>query len=118
MMKWPILPLSAAALAGSIVRADAGVCSDAVTSMQAHVDARLDAIAGAGRAAVESGGALMHRQPTPNSVAAAEEKLGELSPEKMGAIRVAMARAREADAAGDKAACERALAEAQAVIGR
>ena len=29
-----------------------------------------------------------------------------------------MARAREADAAGDKAACERALAEAQAVIGR
>ena len=54
MMKWPILPLSAAALAGSIVRADAGVCSDAVASMQARVDARLDAIAGSGRAAVES----------------------------------------------------------------
>ena len=118
MMKWPILPLTAAALAGSSVLAYAGVCSDAVASMQAHVDARLDAIAGSGRAAVESGGALMHRQPTPSSVAAAEEKLGELSPEKMGAIRVAMARAREADAAGDKAACERALAEAQAVIGR
>jgi len=82
MMKWPILPLTAAALAGSSVLAYAGVCSDAVASMQAHVDARLDAIAGSGRAGVESGAALIHRQPTPSSVAAAEEKLGELSPEK------------------------------------
>jgi hypothetical protein len=118
MIKWPILPLTAAVLAGSIILACAGVCSDAVESMQARVDARLDAIAGAGRAAPESAGALMHRQPTPNSVAAAEEKLGELSPEKIGTLRAAMARARDADAAGDKAACERALAEAQALIGR
>jgi hypothetical protein len=118
MMKWRLLPLSAAALAGSTVLACAGVCSDAVASMQAHVDARLDAIAGAGRAAVESGAALMHRQPTPGSIATAEEKLGELSPEKISTVRAAMTRAREADAAGDKAACERALAEAQALIGR
>jgi hypothetical protein len=118
MIKWLMLPLIACALAGSTITCYAGVCSDAVASMQTRVDAKLDAIAGAGRAAVESGGALMHRQPTPSSVATAEEKLGELSPEKMGAIRAAMAHAREADAAGDKAACERALAEAQALIGR
>jgi hypothetical protein len=85
--------------------------------MRARVDARLDAIAGAGRTAPESAGTLMHHQPTASSVAAAEEKLGELSPERIEAVRAAMARARAADAAGDKTACERALAEAQALIG-
>jgi hypothetical protein len=117
MIKWSILLLSAFMLAGSTIAGYAVVCSDAIESMRARVDARLDAKAGAGRAAPESAGALMHQQPTPNSIAAAEEKLGELSPERMEAVRAAMARARAADAAGDKAGCERALAEAQALIG-
>jgi hypothetical protein len=99
MIRWLSL-LSALLLAASTITGYAGLCSDAIESMRARVDARLDAIAGAGRAAPESGGALVHRQPTPNSIAAAEEKLGELSPERMEAVRAAMARARAADAAG------------------
>jgi hypothetical protein len=117
MMKSSILVLSAAMLTGSAVAGYASVCTDAIDSVQARFDARLDAVAGAGRAAPESAGALMHRQPTPGSIAAAEEKLGELSAERMQSVRAAMSRAREADAAGDKAACERALEEAQAAIG-
>jgi hypothetical protein len=117
MTKSRILLLSAFMLTTSPITAGAGICSDAIESVRARFDARLDAIAGAGRAAPESAGALMHRQPTPGSIAAAEEKLGELSPEKLESIRAALARARTADTAGDKAACDRALAEAQALIG-
>jgi len=117
MTQWPILLVSALVLAGSTSTGYAGVCTDAIESMRARLDARLDAIAGAGRTATESAGALMHRQPTPGSIAAAEEKLGELSPEKMASIGAAMARARAADAANDKPACDRALEEVRAAIG-
>ena len=47
--------------------------------MQARVDAALEAKAASGPAARESAGALMDRQPTPGSIAAAEERLGDLS---------------------------------------
>ena len=59
----------------------------------------------------------MHRQPTPRSVAAAESRLGELSPETIEAAKAAMGRARESDRAGDQSACEQALAEVQRLIG-
>jgi hypothetical protein len=59
----------------------------------------------------------MHRQPTPNSIAAAEVKLGETSPEVLNAVETAMARAVDADAAGDQSACEQALADAKRIIG-
>jgi hypothetical protein len=117
MIQCLILLLSAVVLAVSTITGYAGVCSDAIESVRARLDARLDAIAGAGRAAPEGAGALMHRQPTPGSIAAAEEKLDELSREKIVSINAAMARARAADAAGDKAACDRALEEAQTAIG-
>jgi hypothetical protein len=39
-------------------------------------------------------------------MAAAEEKLGEISLQTVELIKVATARARAADSAGDKAACE------------
>ena len=55
---------------------------------------------------------------TPGSIAAAEEKLGSLSPDQVDAARQAMARARAADAAGDKAACQQALAEVQALLAQ
>jgi hypothetical protein len=85
--------------------------------MQARLDARLAAKAATGPSAAEGASATMHRQPTPGSIAAAEEKLGNLSSEKVGAILQAMARARAADSAGDKDACEQALADVQRVIG-
>ena len=85
--------------------------------MQARIDAKLERKAATGPAAPESTDATMHRQPTPGSIAAAEERLGEMSPLKAAAVAQAMTRAREADSAGDKSACERALAEAQRALG-
>jgi hypothetical protein len=61
--------------------------------------------------------ALLHRQPTPGSIAAAERQLGEVSPLKVEVVDAAMASARKADLAGDKRACEQALAEVQRELG-
>ena len=114
---WRLLGLSAAALAASTIACSAGSCSPEIERMQARLDARLEAAASAGRSAPQSSDALLHHQPTPRSIAGAEIQLGELSPEKAKLIRDAMARAREADQTGDKAACAQALAEVQRIIG-
>jgi hypothetical protein len=45
----------------------------------------------------ESTVATLNHQPTPSSIAAAEVKLGEISPEKVQGVEAAMARARVAD---------------------
>ena len=58
----------------------------------------------------------MHRQPTPGSIAAAESKLGDVSPEKVQAVEALLTRAREADRVGDQSACEQALAEVRRVL--
>jgi hypothetical protein len=112
-----LLVLSALALAMSPVAGYAGPCSDDIDRMQSRVDARLEAKAAAGPSAQESIEATMHRQPTPGSIAAAESKLGEVSPDRVKAVEAAMAGARKADLANDKSACEQALAEVQRVIG-
>jgi hypothetical protein len=110
-----VLVLAGAALAASITPGWAGPCTAQIVAVQAQVDAKLEAIAGAGRTGRESTGALLHRQPTPESVARAETNLGEgAGTEKALA---ALARARELDLAGDAAACEQALAEARRAIG-
>jgi hypothetical protein len=44
--------------------------------------------------------------------------MGEISPQTVNAIRQAMARARAADDAGDKAACEQALAGVRRTLGQ
>ena len=49
--------------------------------------------------------------------AAAEAKLGDVSPQRVKAIKAAMARARKADIAGNQSACEKALADAQRALG-
>jgi hypothetical protein len=54
----------------------------------------------------------MHRQPTPETIATAEGALGDISLKRMKAVNAAMARAREADRAGDEKGCEQALAKA------
>lgn len=94
----------------------AGPCTQEITQVQAQVDARVDAVAGAGPSGAESNAARLHRQPTPGSIAAAEQKLGEGKPEE--AALAAMARARAADAAGDKAGCDEALALARKAIAQ
>lgn len=67
-----LLMLSAAALAASMGAGYAGPCSHEIDRMQARVDTKVEAAARAGPSAPESSGALLHRQPTPGSIAAAE----------------------------------------------
>ena len=108
----------AAAIAASISSAHAGPCSPEIDNMQTRVDARLGAKAAAGPSAKQSTDALTHRQPTPGSVASAEERLRETSAQTAAAVKQALERARTADGAGDKNACEQALAEVQRLVGQ
>jgi hypothetical protein len=100
----------------SITASFAGPCSQQIDQVQAKIDAKLETIAAAGRSARESISATMHRQPTPESIAAAEANLGDVSPESVQAAEAFMTRARDADSVGDQSACERALAETQRVL--
>lgn len=95
----------------------AGPCADAIDAMQARIDAKLEAKAAAGPSGKEGVPAGMSVQPTPRSIAAAEEKLGDISAQTVAAVGQGMARARAADAAGDASACEKALADVQRVVG-
>jgi hypothetical protein len=107
----------AAMIAASAGTAHAGPCAAQIGEMQARFDAKLALAARSGPTARESVAATDHRQPTPDSIAAAEAKLGDLSPRTVEAIESGMARARKADADGNKAACEEALAAVQRAIG-
>src|SRR5262245_19382677 len=115
MQQWLV---ACAALAASVSAGTAGPCQQDIDRVQHGIDARLDARAGGGAIARESTAATTHRQPTPESIAAAEARLGELSPEKIATINTAMTRAREADQVGDKNACEQALADVQRALGQ
>lgn len=84
----------------------------------ADFESILNARAARGPTAQQSTGAQMHRQPTPKSVAASESTVGDLPAEKIDAVTAAMARAREADGAGDQAACQEALADARRAAGQ
>ena len=94
----------------------AGPCSKDIDRMQARIDAKLAALAAAGPREKQTVGAQLHRQPTPQSIAEAESKVGKLSPGTIDRIESAMARARTADRAGDKSVCESALAEVQQTL--
>ena len=113
-----VLALSAVAFIASISASWAGPCSGEIDAMVARINAALASRAGAGQTAKEQAVATgRHVQPTPRSMAAAEEKLGEVSLETIELVKQAMARARAADSAGDNAACKQALAEVQRAIG-
>jgi hypothetical protein len=106
------LVASSVVLAASISASQAGPCSQGIVSLQAQIDAKLEAAAAAASSALESPEATMHRQPTPRSIAVAEGALGDISLKRMKAVNEAMARAREADRANDQRGCEQALADA------
>jgi hypothetical protein len=95
----------------------AGPCTQAIDSTQAKFDAKLDAQAAVGPTAPESHAATAHHQPTPDSIAGAEENLGVLSDEQVAAFTEALGRARKADRVGDLSACEQALNQAQGILG-
>ena len=94
----------------------AGPCSSEVERAQARIDAYLAAKADAGPRAREGSIALLHHQPTAASIAAVEERLGELDRSRFERVALSMAIARASDHAGDKSACERALENAEGAI--
>ncbi len=102
---------SAAALGLVVSAAQARSCSKDIDRMQARIDARLEAIAAAGPFVPPSVAAGMSVQPTPFGMAKVEERMGEISANKIDAVRDAMAKARAANAAGNARACAQALAE-------
>ncbi|NNM73061.1 hypothetical protein [Enterovirga aerilata] len=108
----PVLGVAALVIPGA--SAQAGPCTAQIDAAQAAVDARIDAVAGAGRAGTESREARLHRQPTPGSVAQAEGKLGEGAQAERALA--ALGRAREADRANDASGCEAALAEVRRAL--
>src|SRR3954463_5949592 len=94
------LALSAAAYAGP---GEAGPCTAEIGRVQVELDARIDAEAGQGRSARENTSALLHHQPTPESILKVEENLGEGRASQ--AAMAALAHARVADVAGDARGC-------------
>jgi hypothetical protein len=84
------LILTAAALAASISSSHAGPCSLEIERMRASIGARLVLWP----SAPESVAAKMHRQPTPASVAAAEERLARLAAQRIVAAPYGMKRVR------------------------
>jgi hypothetical protein len=111
-----VLVFSAMAVAATASASYAGPCTDQIDAMQARIDAALEAKAAAGPAGKEGVPAGMSVQPTPASIAAAEQKLGDISAKKVKAIKRGMARARVADKVGDLRACNKALAAVRRVI--
>jgi hypothetical protein len=109
------LLLGAVGLVASVTASHAGPCTAQIEAVQAQVDARLAAIAVTGPAARESTAALLHREPTPGSIARAEQSLGE--GDSITKALSALERAREADRGGNEGVCEQALAEARRAIG-
>ena len=107
----------AAALAASMSASYAGPCSNDIGSMQAKINHKLAAIVAAGPPAPPSA-MVGVAQPTPRSLGAVAERMGEISHETVQAIQQAMARARAADVAGVKAACEQALANVRRTLGQ
>src|SRR6516225_1326437 len=112
-----LLVLSLTAVVFLVKPGYAGPCMRDIDHAWVELGPKMQARIGAGRSAPQSVAALHHYHPTPNSIAAAEEKLGERwLPMEMAVM--ALARAREADRLNDKDACEQALAEAQSVFFR
>ena len=112
-----LLMLGAAAVAFSAQSGLAASCSTDIDRAWVELNAQIQARAGAGRSAPQSTIAMMHRQPTQGSIAAAEEALLDVWL-PMETVVSALARAREADRANDRSACEAALKDVQRLIGR
>ena len=92
----------------------ASTCARAIVSAQSRVDAAIEKRAGADKSKRESRAAKLDRQPTPFSLAATE---GEPGANLQGALD-ALDRARDADRAGDVAACQHELASVRAILRR
>ena len=114
MIVRPSLMIIASALSLSALPCYAsGPCSDDIARMRSKIDARLGSIAAAAPSVVVSSDAKIHRQPSTASLVKNLTERGLLSSSTAEQVKGAMSRARAANAAGDKIACEQALADAE-----
>ena len=97
--------------------ANAGPCAADLLKADDEIGKRLEAIAAKGKTGAESTFATTHHQPTPATLAGAEEKVGDISEQDAQSVRTYLKEARQADDAGDKPACEKALGEARKILG-
>jgi hypothetical protein len=98
--------------------AQAGPCTDRIYQTDLDVAKLLNSAAAQGRPAPQTAFATMHRQPTPGSIASAEQQAGDLTSEEAQAITEAMDEARRADDDGDSAGCEKALSDVDRMLKR
>jgi hypothetical protein len=112
------LALAAAVAAAIAAPAFAGPCTSQIDKAQADFDRRLDAEAAEGASGPESVDATLHHQPTPQTIAEAEAKLGDISPDLAQSFIDALHRARDADDAGKAAECRQAVADARAILNK
>jgi hypothetical protein len=110
--------LAGMALILGAASAHAGPCTDRIYQTDLDVAKILDSAAAQGRPVPQSTFATMHRQPTPGSVASAEQQAGDLTADEAQAITEAMDVARHADDAGDRAGCEKALSDVDRMLKR
>jgi hypothetical protein len=113
MERWRIVTFAAVALVGGSAVSHAGPCTTQISQVEQRIRAAQASSppGGAGDAsAPQSVDAQLHHQPTPSSVQSAERMANADGD-------AALARARNADAAGDASACNKALAEAKAISG-
>ena len=94
----------------------AGPCTERIDQANVAVEKLLDAAAANAKPAAESTFATMHRQPTPGTVASAEQKSGNLSEAQVEAITEKLDAARDADNKRDQPACEKALNEVELML--
>jgi hypothetical protein len=90
-------------------------CTPEIDRGWAQVNLKIQARIGAGRSVPQSSIALLHRQPTPYSVAAAQDLLNDVWLPIEAAVS-ALSRARHADRDNDERACRQALIEVQRAI--
>ena len=90
----------------------ADICGHSISRVQVQLDTAIEKNAGAHGWGPESLNALRGHQPTPRSLAAAEDRFGS---DFTGALD-ALDRARAADRVGDMAACSRELARVRSVL--
>jgi hypothetical protein len=100
-----IAPVICAILCFSTTVAQAGTCSEDIAEFEAAMH-RSAGNPNAGLTAPQSVGAQLDRQPTPDSLKQAQERL-------QAKFSATMARAKRLDARGDRAGCTRALSAAK-----
>ena len=98
-------PIICAVLSLSTTPAQAGPCSENIAQFEAAIR-QSAGNPNAGLTAPQSIGAQLDRQPTPDSLRKAKERL-------QSKFSATMARAKRLDAKGDLAGCTRALSEAK-----